>query len=445
MINAPTSHKMRELCEITSSKRIYAADYKQEGVPFYRGKEISEKHRGNIDVSTELFIDRSKFEQIRAKFGAPNAGDLLLTSVGTLGSPYVVDDGEEFYFKDGNLTWFRNFKNLDSRFLYYWLLSPQGKAELKKCTIGSSQSAYTIVLLKEMEIYLLDLPTQHKIAVILSAYDDLIENNLRRIKILAEMAQTLYVGWFVKFRFPGHQHARFTDSPLGPIPEGWEVKALGELAEVVTKGTTPTTLGKSFQEKGINFFKVESIDEEGGIVEGKLAKIDTETHKLLKRSQLKAGDILFSIAGAIGRTTILPLRVLPANTNQALAIIRVLDAVKRIYVFHCVRADNFQDFSLGRVVQTAQANVSLGILKSAPLVMPPERLLLRFTDIVTVILPEQENLREKNTTLRRTRDLLLPRLISGELDVSELDIDTSNHTVQAGAESPAIRSADTTI
>src|SRR5438132_4600874 len=137
-----------ELCEITSSKRIYAADYVPEGVPFYRSKEIIEKHEGNIDVSTDLFISDSKFREIERKFGAPKAGDLLLTSVGTLGMPYVVKSGERFYFKDGNLIWFRNFNRLEPQFLYYWLLSPQGRAELKKCTIGSSQSAYTIVLLK---------------------------------------------------------------------------------------------------------------------------------------------------------------------------------------------------------------------------------------------------------------------------------------------------------
>jgi type I restriction enzyme S subunit len=200
------------------------------------------------------------------------------------------------------------------------------------------------------------------------------------------------------------------------------VVALGDLAVVVTKGTTPTTLGKEFKTEGINFFKVESIAQEGGIEESKLAKIDSDTHELLKRSQLRAGDILFSIAGAIGRTTIVPKRVLPANTNQALAIIRIPDENTRTYIFHCVRADEFQHFSLGRVVQTAQANVSLGILKSAPIIMPPKGLLGEFAAAASSLIQMQENLRTRNITLRRTRDLLLPKLISGEVDVSELDI-----------------------
>lgn len=189
--------KIDELCEITSSKRIYAADYVPQGVPFFRGREITEKYKGNLDISTELFITEEKFREIKRKFGVPNPGDMLLTSVGTLGSVYIVKPGDRFYFKDGNLTWFRNFNGLDSQFLYYWIGSPQGKAQLQKCTIGSSQSAFTIVLLKGMEIELPPLLIQRRIAGILSAYDELIANSQRRIQILEAMARALYREWFV--------------------------------------------------------------------------------------------------------------------------------------------------------------------------------------------------------------------------------------------------------
>ena len=117
---------------------------------------------GNVNVSTELFISRSQFEQIRARFGAPKGGDVLLTSIGALlGLPYVVKQGEEFYFKDGNLTWFRNLNGIDSQFLYYWMLSPEGNGELQKSKIGSAQPAFTINLLKRMEIGLPPLSLIH--------------------------------------------------------------------------------------------------------------------------------------------------------------------------------------------------------------------------------------------------------------------------------------------
>jgi len=430
MATAYTPHKMRELCEITSSKRIFAADYKSEGVPFYRGREISEKHRGNLDVLTELFIDRCKFEQIRAKFGAPKAGDLLLTSVGTLGSPYVVDDGEEFYFKDGNLTWFRNFKNLDSRFLYYWLLSPQGKAELKKCTIGSSQSAYTIVLLKGMEIYLLDIHTQRKIVAILSAYDDLIENNLRRIKILEEMAQNLYREWFVKFRFSGHEHAHFSDSPFGRVPKGWDVASISDVA-IIHRGRSykGTELA---DEGGRPFINLKCMERDGGFRSSGLKRYtglfkDTQT--------VRAGEMVMAITDMTQERRIVARvgRVSRLDTDVgvlSMDLVRVASRgnLSETYLYAMFRWSGFAD----EVKQHANGANVLHLLPARieeyRFVCPTLDIAARFGEIVLPMLSLCDSLEQKNTSLRRIRDLLLPRLISGEVDVSKLDIAVSEES-----------------
>lgn len=232
-----TKQKIKDYCEITSSKRIFANEYLTLGVPFYRGKEISEKQRSSSEVSDLIYISREKFEEIKSKYSIPQKGDLLLTSVGTIGNPYLVKRNEEFYFKDGNLTWFKSFKDLNSKWLYYWLLSPEGKSELNKSTIGSSQKAYTIQLLSKMEFTLPDLEIQNKIANALTSYDDLIENNEKRIKILEEMAQRLYAEWFVKFKFPGHEKVKMIDSPNGKIPETWEVKKVKDSFKFIGGGT----------------------------------------------------------------------------------------------------------------------------------------------------------------------------------------------------------------
>jgi type I restriction enzyme S subunit len=380
-------HRMKELCEITSSKRIFAADYQPEGIPFYRGKEITEKHKGNLDVTTELFIDPEKFEAIRAKFGAPVAGDLLLTSVGTLGSPYVVRAGETFYFKDGNLTWFRKLKGLDSRYLYYWLLSPHGRAELKKCTIGSSQSAYTIVLLKDMEINLPDLPTQCKIAGILSAYDDLIENNLRRIKILEEMAQSLYREWFVHFRFPGHESTKFVDSPLGQIPKGWEVTSLGDLVEI---------------RKGKNITKTTIREGSIPVVAGGLTPAyyhDTAN-------------------------TVAPVVTISASGANAGFINIYFDDV---WASDCSFIDGkaTPDVFYFFLMLISRQNEVTGLQRGSaqPHVYPKDLMALEalrvlqevrddFTQRVTPLFESVRNLHARNQILRRTRDLLLPKLLN---------------------------------
>ena len=169
--------RLGDVCEITSSKRIFAKEYRPTGVPFYRGKEIIEKQSGK-NVSTELFIDESCYDEIADRFGVPQEGDILLTSVGTLGVPYVVRD-EKFYFKDGNLTWMRNFKNANSTYIYYWFLSSFGKTQIDQKSIGSTQKALTIDTLLKFEIDLPDITTQQVVAHTLSALDAKITNNKR--------------------------------------------------------------------------------------------------------------------------------------------------------------------------------------------------------------------------------------------------------------------------
>ena len=119
MVGDWSSVSLGDISNVTSSKRIFASDYCKSGVPFYRSKEIIEKAKGNA-ISTELFISKEKFEGIKKKFGAPKENDILLTSVGTLGVPYLVLHNEEFYFKDGNLTWLQTSdSNVNSRFLLF--------------------------------------------------------------------------------------------------------------------------------------------------------------------------------------------------------------------------------------------------------------------------------------------------------------------------------------
>ena len=213
--------RLGDFCEITSSKRVYAHQYTSNGVPFYRSREIIER-REHKDITEELYISLALYNTFKQKFGAPQKGDVLLTSVGTLGIPYLVGD-EVFYFKDGNLTWMRNFNEmLLSKYLFYWFNSKFGKVSLITKAIGSSQAALTIDILKRHKIFLPSINVQQAIISILSAYDDLIENNNKRIEILEKMAENLYKEWFVRFRFPGHKTAEFENG----IPKGWEVKKI---------------------------------------------------------------------------------------------------------------------------------------------------------------------------------------------------------------------------
>ncbi|HOE42997.1 MAG TPA: restriction endonuclease subunit S, partial [Rhodoferax sp.] len=238
-----------DLLEITSSKRIHMADYVPSGIPFYRSKEVIERAKGN-NISTELFISHKQFDLIKQKFGSPRDGDILLTSVGTLGVPYVVRGDGDFYFKDGNLTWMRNFsKEISPQFLYYWLTSPQIQQKLDEVSIGSTQKALTISALKALQIPLPTRATQDGIVEILGAISDRITLLRETNATLEAIAQALFKSWFVDFdpvrakmegRAPeGMDEATaalfpdgFEESELGLVPRGWQVATLANAFEL---------------------------------------------------------------------------------------------------------------------------------------------------------------------------------------------------------------------
>ena len=402
--------RMDELCEITSSKRIFAADYVSEGVPFYRGREITEKYKGNLDVSTELFITEEKFREIERKFGAPKLGDLLLTSVGTLGSVYVVKLGDRFYFKDGNLTWFRHFKGLDSQFLYYWIGSPQGKAELQKCTIGSSQSAFTIVLLKGMEIELPPLPVQQRIAGILSAYDELIENSQRRIKTLETMARAIYREWFVHFRFPGHENHPRVVSSLGEIPQGWEVKKLGDISSYINRGITPR-----YDEEGDSLVINQKCVRDQRL---SLEPARRQSKAIPSEKQVCFGDVLINSTGVgtLGRVAQVYESLESCTVDTHVTIARAACSAD-VDFYGCCLLNLQETFERLGIGATGQTELGRAAIADVEVVVPPANLQGQFGETARGMRMAAITYGKQIQNLRRTHNLLLPRLLSGRIEV----------------------------
>lgn len=179
-----------EILTITSSKRIYYSEYVPYGVPFYRSKEIIELHNTG-STNGELFIPEERFIEIENRFGAPVEGDILMTSVGTLGVPYRVRKKDKFYFKDGNLTWFKDFKILPSSIIYLWLNSRIGQEQLSNITIGSTQEALTIEGLKSIS---LKIPALEKIKIYEIEFNSIVtktEFNQDQIRTLTQLRDTL--------------------------------------------------------------------------------------------------------------------------------------------------------------------------------------------------------------------------------------------------------------
>ena len=198
--------------------------------------------------------------------------------------------------------------------------------------------------------------------------------------------------------------------------EGWKIKKLGDISSLITKGTTPTSVGKDFQKKGINFIKIESLQKNGDIIKEKVAFIDNDTHKLLFRSQLKSNDILFSIAGALGRVAIVKDEILPANTNQALSIIRLLDEtiVNYRFVYYVLNDEKIQKYINTISVQGAQANLSLLNISEFEIPLPLKEEQARIAIILTDMDIEIEQLETKLEKAKKVKQGMMQELLTGK-------------------------------
>ena len=182
--------RLEEILTVSSSKRIFYKEYVDSGIPFYRSKEVIELSNGGT-TSTELFISEERFNEIDSKFGSPKKGDILLTSVGTLGVSYRVRKNDKFYFKDGNLTWFSNFGKFPSSIIFCWLNSSYGKEAINNISIGSTQSALTISGLRQIEIVIPPEEIIQKLNSELEGFYKKIEFNQKQIRTLEKMRDTL--------------------------------------------------------------------------------------------------------------------------------------------------------------------------------------------------------------------------------------------------------------
>ena len=175
---------LESLAVISSSKRIFAKEYKTEGIPFFRGKEISLLSKGESFIQ-DIFISKERFHELKKGFGAPTSGDLLLTSVGTIGNVYLVQEGDEFYFKDGNLTWFSKYKTeIKGAYLSTWFSTRQAYLAIENIKIGSTQQAITISSLNGIEI------VQPKDKIV-SLFNEFSENIVEKTSILIKERRTL--------------------------------------------------------------------------------------------------------------------------------------------------------------------------------------------------------------------------------------------------------------
>jgi type I restriction enzyme S subunit len=386
---------------------------------------------GSVDVNnTARFISTEEFESKYRHF-AVDAGDIVIASSGnTYGKVGRVNHSHLPIMMNTSVIRFHpaDTEKLDQNFLYSFLRSHLFKNQMESFVIGSAQPNFGPSHLKRMVIPCPDITTQRKIAGVLSAYDDLIENNTRRMAILEEMAQAIYREWFVNFRFPGHEKVKLINSPLGQIPEGWKVQPLKEVYRTSSGGTPSRKVDEYYEGGNINWVKSKELhdrfiwDTEEKITEAGLANSSAKV--------FPANTVIMAMYGAtIGQLGILGAE---ATTNQACCgFLTNQSEYGYPYLFLNLLSNRTEIINLR--AGAAQQNVSQDVIRETPFLLPLLPIVHEFNELVEPFLQRIFRLQKKNINLTRTRDLLLPKLISGQLDVEDLDVDTGATFVEAEA------------
>lgn len=329
---------------------------------------------------------------------------VLIPRKGTLDNLFFVN--EPFWTVDTLFYTEIDETKVIPEYLYYFLKT----RNLAGMNVGTAVPSLTVAVLNEIKIDVPSLSEQQIIADTLSALDARLAENIMINHHLEQIAQAIFKSWFIDFEPFG-----------GEMPSDWKSVVLGELCETVTKGTTPTTLKKQFVSQGINFVKAESILDDHSLDFGKLAFIDDETNTLLSRSVIRENDIIFTIAGTLGRFAYVGADLLPANTNQAVAIIRAnTSKINPVTLYSFFVGGLHSDFYTKNIQQAVQANLSLTTIKSLPLSLPPKETLSEYSALVEPIFEQTFQNYAESRRLADLRDTLLPKLMSGELSVADL-------------------------
>jgi len=304
-----------------------------------------------------------------------------------------------------------NISKLIPEYLKYFLLNPRFKNYmLGLASVGGTRNALTKGMIEDFEIDLPPLPTQRRIAAILSALDDKIELNRQTNATLEAIAQAIFKEWFVEFRFPGAT-GEMQESELGMIPQGWQVSKLGEIYKT-TSGGTPSRSNPEFYEDGTIYW-VKSKELNNSFITETEEKITEDALRKSSAKLLPAYSVLIAMYGAtVGESGIISME---AACNQAICAFLPNDESPFTFIYHFLK--NNKDEIISRAVGSAQQNISQDLLKQIDTVLPPKVLLSQFHKAVNPAFQAIESNIKQIATLAQIRDSLLPKLMNGEIEV----------------------------
>lgn len=406
--------KFKELYDVESRNGIYkSAEFHGRGTKIINmGELFAYDFIGSQDMR-RISLEDNEIQS----FGVED-GDLLfarrsLVEDGAGKASIIRGITEPTVFESSIIRVRLNREKCNPLFYYYWLKSYAGRTQISSLVNGVNVKGIKSSGLKEIDVEVPDLATQNKISQVLFNYDELIENNQKQIKLLEETAQRLYKEWFVELRFPGYETSTFTDG----VPDGWISVQLDDVLEKITTGLNPR---KNFVlGNGKNYYvTIKNMRNNNIYLDDKCDKVDDDAiEKINKRSDLKMGDILFSGIGTIGRVYLVCVPTDNWNVSESVFTLRANKRISKELLYLLLLSDDVQNYCDLNAHGAAQRGIRMADLKAYRFNLATEELIDRFTSLVTPFINKVQKLQHENLLLQESRDRLLPKLMTGEIEV----------------------------
>ena len=403
--------KLKDVCQRITVGHVgsMASEYKDSGIPFLRSLNITPFRLSKRELK---FIDK-KFHD-RLKKSALKPGDVAVVRTGYPGTACVIPKelGEA---NCSDLVLITPGSELNPHFLAAIFNSTFGKNLVGGNLVGAAQQHFNITTAKELKLLLPPKQIQDKIAAILTAYDDLIETNKRRIALLEKMAEEIYREWFVRLRFPGYQNTQF----IKGIPEGWEYTSINTFSKF-KYGYTESAVQDNELPK---FLRVTDINKSSYIDWSNVPNCPIDENELIKYT-LGLHDIVIARMADPGQIAIMEDSISAVFASYLIKIDYDRSKITPYYLFYTLSMDSLLEYFRGANSGSTRGSINAQLIGKTKILKPSFSIQSKFEDLVLPIRNQLFTLLQSNQTLTKTRDLLLPRLISGKLPVEHLDIQT---------------------
>lgn len=406
---------LAELCSLIVDSEHKTAPKTPDGAhPLIRTADLG---RARANLSNAQRVD-SKTYALWTKRAKPTTSDLILAREAPVGGIYRIPQGVKPVLGQRTVLLRPNPNVVDSRFLMYRLAADDLQARMAEMSTGSTVPHLNMVDIRQFPLPPLpSLVDQQRIAGVLGTLDELIDINERRIELLEDLARSLYREWFVHFRFPGSKEASFTESEMGRVPNGWAVRSLREL--VTTQyGLTASAVGAG---GGPKFLRGKDINKRSFINWSEVSYCAPES-EMFEKFRLRVGDICVIRMADPGKVGIVESHV-DAAFGSYLVRLRSIDPRLPPYLlFHYLDSREYQSWVSGSSTGSTRKSASAGVLTEPLVALPPLEIASCYELQVSAFRKLLTNLVETSGALVTMRDLLLPRLVSNQLDISGIDL-----------------------